>query len=62
VRQDPIVIEAYDPGWADSVRIQKAAVEVLRDWLVAPVEHIGSTSVPGLPAKPIIDMLAVTDD
>ena len=61
MRQDPIVIEAYDHGWADSFRTQKAAVEdALRDWLVAPVEHIGSTSVPELPAKPIIDMLAVT--
>ena len=62
MRQDLIVIEAYDPGWADSFRIQKAALEdVLHDWLVAPVAHIGSTSVPGLPAKPIIDMLAVID-
>ncbi|MFJ3406948.1 GrpB family protein [Promicromonospora sp. NPDC090134] len=30
--------------------------------LAAPVEHIGSSSVPGLPAKPIVDMLAVVDD
>jgi GrpB-like predicted nucleotidyltransferase (UPF0157 family) len=63
VRQDLIVIEPHDPGWADAFQTQKAAVEdAFRDWLVAPVEHIGSTSVPGLPAKPIIDMLAVTDD
>jgi GrpB-like predicted nucleotidyltransferase (UPF0157 family) len=33
----------------------------LGDWLVSPIEHIGSTAVPGLPAKPIIDMLAVID-
>lgn len=30
---------------------------VLAGWLAAPVEHIGSTSVPGLPAKPIVDMM-----
>ncbi len=32
--------------------------ELLRPWLSGPVEHIGSTAVPGLPAKPVIDMLA----
>ncbi|WP_129788887.1 GrpB family protein [Promicromonospora panici] len=63
MRQDPIVIQPHDPGWAELFATQKAALEpVLVSWLVAPIEHIGSTSVPGLPAKPIIDMVAVTDD
>jgi GrpB-like predicted nucleotidyltransferase (UPF0157 family) len=63
VRRDPIVIQPHDPQWAQDFDVQRAALElVLAGRLVAPVEHIGSTSVPGLPAKPIIDMVAVIDD
>lgn len=63
VRLDEIVIVPYDPGWPELFEQQRARVAaVLAPVLVGPVEHIGSTSVPGLPAKPIIDMLArVTD-
>jgi GrpB-like predicted nucleotidyltransferase (UPF0157 family) len=58
-RRDPIKIVSYDEGWPAAFRRQRARVEsALRPWLVGRVEHIGSTSVPGLPAKPIIDMLA----
>ena len=35
---------------------------MLAPWLVAGVHHIGSTAVPGLPAKPIIDMIAGVRD
>lgn len=63
MRQDPIVIQPYDPAWPSSFATQKAALESeLTDVLVAPTQHIGSTSVPGLAAKPIIDMLALVDD
>lgn len=52
-------IAAYDPGWPDKFAAQRPVVErLLGPWLAGPVEHIGSTSVPGLPAKPVIDMLA----
>lgn len=34
----------------------------LAAWLVAPVEHVGSTAVPGLPAKPILDLQAAVAD
>jgi GrpB-like predicted nucleotidyltransferase (UPF0157 family) len=58
---DDIRIVDYDPAWP-----QRAAVEIGR---IAPalgplalrVEHIGSTSVPGLAAKPILDFLVVVD-
>jgi GrpB-like predicted nucleotidyltransferase (UPF0157 family) len=58
-RQDPIKIIPYDKSWPASFDHHRSRVEsALRPWIVGPVEHIGSTSVPGLAAKPIIDMLA----
>jgi GrpB-like predicted nucleotidyltransferase (UPF0157 family) len=63
VRLDEIVIVPYDPRWPELFAQQRDAVAAaLAPVLVGPVEHIGSTAVPGLAAKPIIDMLArVTD-
>lgn len=63
VRLDEIVIVPYDVRWPELFEAQRARVAaVLAPVLVGAVEHIGSTAVPGLPAKPIIDMLArVTD-
>lgn len=59
VRRDRIVIEPYDAAWATSFEEQRA---VLEEVLGVPVHHIGSTAVPGLPAKPIVDMLAIVED
>ena len=54
-----VEIAGYDPAWPDGFADQQGRVTaILGPWLARPVEHIGSTSVPGLPAKPVIDMLA----
>lgn len=53
----PITIEDYNPHWAVSFEKKKSAlVEMLGD-AVLRVEHIGSTAIPGIQSKPIIDML-----
>ncbi len=60
MRLDPIVISPYDPSWPESFVEERDRIEpVLSRWLVHPIEHIGSTSIPGMPAKAIIDMVAV---
>lgn len=49
----------HDPAWAD--RFASAAEQVaglLAPWLAGEIAHIGSTAVPGLRAKPVVDMLA----
>jgi len=57
---DEIVIVEYDPCWPSLFEAEKAKLqEVLDPKLVVAIEHIGSTAVPGLAAKPIIDLLVV---
>src|SRR5215472_9041663 len=54
-----IDIARYDPAWPEQFRAEASKLtELLEPWLATPVEHIGSTSVPGLAAKPILDMMA----
>lgn len=53
----------YDPRWPVRFDQKRAVLErLLAPWLSAGVHHIGSTSVPGLAAKPVIDMIAGVDD
>jgi GrpB-like predicted nucleotidyltransferase (UPF0157 family) len=54
-----IEIVDYDPAWPELFAEEQPAVEaLLAPWLCGPVQHVGSTAVPGLRAKPVIDMLA----
>lgn len=60
--EDVHVVEP-DPRWA--VQAEHFATEIhdlFGDWLSGQVAHIGSTAVPGLAAKPIIDLQAVAAD
>jgi len=61
--QPPIVIEPYDPSWPLKFDTEKRALSLaLSAWLAGPVEHVGSTAVPGLAAKPVIDIMAAVRD
>ncbi|WP_235498749.1 GrpB family protein [Knoellia sp. Soil729] len=58
----PVVLHDPDPAWAELFAADALAIRwVLRDRVLA-VDHVGSTSVPGLPAKPILDILLQVDD
>lgn len=53
------MVEPYDPAWPRRFETERPALErILAPWLDGDLEHIGSTAVPGLAAKPVIDMLA----
>jgi len=52
-----IVVADYDPAWSAKFEQERAALAPLLGALVLSIEHFGSTAVPGLAAKPIIDLL-----
>jgi GrpB-like predicted nucleotidyltransferase (UPF0157 family) len=55
----PIEVVPYDPAWpALFLEESRELQRVLASWLVGSIEHIGSTAVPGIAAKPIIDIMA----
>src|SRR5687767_7469885 len=58
----PVVIVPYDPAWPVQFDAEQQVLRrALAAWLVGPIEHIGSTAVPGLAAKPVIDILAAVE-
>jgi GrpB-like predicted nucleotidyltransferase (UPF0157 family) len=58
-----IRIVAYDPAWPTRFMREQAKLEAaIGSWVVGGIHHVGSTAVPGLAAKPIIDILLGVDD
>jgi GrpB-like predicted nucleotidyltransferase (UPF0157 family) len=59
---EAIELHPYDAGWPAAFEAERALIAPL--FPVAPllIEHMGSTSIPGLPAKPIIDIIVFVDD
>lgn len=51
-----IVVEDYDPQWPDRFGEIHAELAAALDGLAGAIEHVGSTAVPGLAAKPILDI------
>lgn len=53
---DPIVVVDYDPAWPALFATLRAPVAAALEGVAVAIEHVGSTAVPGLAAKPIIDL------
>ncbi|MBC6466018.1 GrpB family protein [Actinomadura alba] len=58
----PVVLAEYDPEWPRLFAREAARIGSVLGGRALRVEHVGSTSVPGLAAKPIIDILLVVPD
>lgn len=57
-----IEIVDYDPAWPDLFEREAERMRTVVGDHVISIEHVGSTSVPGLAAKPIVDICPVVDD
>jgi GrpB-like predicted nucleotidyltransferase (UPF0157 family) len=62
VRDEPIAIVDWQPDWAGQFRRYAARISAAMGSLALAVEHVGSTAVPGLFAKPVIDIDVVVPD
>lgn len=59
----PIELVPYDPKWPGRFQDERQCLQyVLGPWLAGPIEHIGSTAVPGMAAKPVIDIMVGVSD
>ncbi|WP_166246446.1 GrpB family protein [Paenibacillus turpanensis] len=55
---EQVTISEYDPLWVKEYETEKVKIVKELDDILLGIEHIGSTSIPGLAAKPIIDIMA----
>jgi GrpB-like predicted nucleotidyltransferase (UPF0157 family) len=61
--QEEISIVPWDPQWPTLFQLEKEyLLQCLPPDVVRRIEHFGSTAIPGLPAKPIIDILVEVSD
>ena len=59
---DQILLREYDSRWPDLFLREAKRIRAILGSGALIVEHVGSTSVPGLAAKPIIDILLVVQN
>jgi GrpB-like predicted nucleotidyltransferase (UPF0157 family) len=57
-----IEIVPYDKSWKNLYEIEKGLLESIFNNIILDIQHFGSTSIPGLAAKPIIDIMIIVDD
>ena len=58
LRRSTVKVVAYHPKWAEYFRQEKEILFQIMGPKLLDIRHIGSTSIPAMPAKPIVDILA----
>ncbi len=57
VMPEPVIIVEYDPTWPILYEVERTHILNAIGGFIEDIQHVGSTSVPGLGAKPIIDIM-----
>jgi GrpB-like predicted nucleotidyltransferase (UPF0157 family) len=61
--EEPVRIAPYDPAWPAAFEHERELLaEAIGRWVTGGIHHVGSTAVPGLDAKPVIDILVGVAD
>jgi GrpB-like predicted nucleotidyltransferase (UPF0157 family) len=62
-RNERVRLTPHDPAWPAAFERERVALEAsIGPWVVGAIHHVGSTAVPGLEAKPIVDILVGVED
>lgn len=60
--EEAVKLVPYDESWPIRFEQERAVLHgLIQRWVVGTIEHVGSTVVPGLAAKPVIDIMAGVD-
>lgn len=59
---ETVEVRPPDAAWGQAGERKRQLLEASLPWLVDRVEHVGSSAVPGLAAKPILDLQALVAD
>src|SRR5690606_11995187 len=59
---ESIEVEAYDPTWATLFQTLRNSIDIAIAATALAIEHVGSTAVPGVLAKPVIDIYVIVED
>ena len=58
-----IRVVSYDPSWPERFEAERSLLaDAIGPWVAGGIHHVGSTAVPGLDAKPVIDILVEVAD
>ncbi len=58
LKRGTVQVVPYSPAWPQLFQEEKGRLEMALGSSIYDIEHVGSTAVPGLAAKPIIDIIA----